>query len=282
MDRVDPAQLLRSARQLRGLSQRELAERAGLTQSVVARVEAGRSAPGWATLNALLEAAGLDLQLCLPALPLDARQQRWLTLSTSARLYWAVGGRWHPRHDRKHPTWSALGAAAARRCCVLDPLVSVGIWLEHRPAPPTPELWTPTALDALARPLPRTEAVAVRHGPVSVDGLIPVGVTARDDVWAHPPHHPALQTDPLTSRQLHGVARALHERKRRDLQGRQGAAHRNSATQRERDFVVTRRRFAGVPDPDPRDRRDWRLDGEASFREWLGRRGFRLHEDEDL
>jgi hypothetical protein len=122
----------------------------------------------------------------------------------------------------------------------------------------------------------------VTHGPVATEGLIPVGVTASAEVWAHPPEHPALQTGPATSRRLRAVAIALHEDKRRDLQGRQGAAHKDSRTQSEHDFVTGRHRFAGLVAPDPRERRDWRLGGEASFREWLGRRGFRLHERDGL
>ncbi len=54
-------QLLREARLSAGLSQRQLAERAGTAQSVVARIELGQTSPTWGTLTRLLYAAGFDL-----------------------------------------------------------------------------------------------------------------------------------------------------------------------------------------------------------------------------
>src|SRR3979490_2316867 len=55
------AELLRQARERAGLSQRELAQRAGTAQSVVARIERGLTSPTWDTLERLLEAAGYEL-----------------------------------------------------------------------------------------------------------------------------------------------------------------------------------------------------------------------------
>jgi len=66
---LDPALLVREARSRAGLTQRELAARAGTSQSVVARVEAGRTRPGSATLRRLLEAAGFELRTELLPLP---------------------------------------------------------------------------------------------------------------------------------------------------------------------------------------------------------------------
>jgi len=54
--------LLQAARQGAGFSQRALADRAGTTQSVVARIEGGATSPGWGTLVHLLRAAGFDLR----------------------------------------------------------------------------------------------------------------------------------------------------------------------------------------------------------------------------
>jgi transcriptional regulator with XRE-family HTH domain len=62
---VRGSQLLREARDRAGLSQRELARRAGTTQSVVARIEAGTGKPNVATLERLYAAAGFELQLGL-------------------------------------------------------------------------------------------------------------------------------------------------------------------------------------------------------------------------
>jgi transcriptional regulator with XRE-family HTH domain len=55
------AELLRQARERAGLSQRQLAQRAGTAQSVVARIERGLTSPSWDTLERLLEAAGYAL-----------------------------------------------------------------------------------------------------------------------------------------------------------------------------------------------------------------------------
>ena len=69
MARLDPALLVREARSRAGLTQRELAVRAGTSQSVVARVEAGHTRPGSETLGRLLEAAGFELRAELLPLP---------------------------------------------------------------------------------------------------------------------------------------------------------------------------------------------------------------------
>ena len=53
-----PGELLRQARTRAKLSQRELARRAGTTQSVVARIEKGQTSPTFETLERLLDAAG--------------------------------------------------------------------------------------------------------------------------------------------------------------------------------------------------------------------------------
>jgi transcriptional regulator with XRE-family HTH domain len=54
--------ILRRARLRAGLTQRALAARASTSQSVVARIEQGRSDPSTATLARLLAAAGFELR----------------------------------------------------------------------------------------------------------------------------------------------------------------------------------------------------------------------------
>jgi transcriptional regulator with XRE-family HTH domain len=54
-------EILRSARMSAGLTQRELARRAGTAQSVVARLEGGEASPTWETLVRLLAAAGFEI-----------------------------------------------------------------------------------------------------------------------------------------------------------------------------------------------------------------------------
>lgn len=55
--------LVRSARKSAGLTQAELAERAGVTQSVIARLERGGGNPTFVTLERVLHAAGHRLEL---------------------------------------------------------------------------------------------------------------------------------------------------------------------------------------------------------------------------
>jgi transcriptional regulator with XRE-family HTH domain len=62
---LDSGYLLRSARARAGLSQRELARRAGTAQSVVARIELGVTKPATDTLERLLDAAGFGLSVSL-------------------------------------------------------------------------------------------------------------------------------------------------------------------------------------------------------------------------
>ncbi|HZC70347.1 MAG TPA: helix-turn-helix transcriptional regulator [Jatrophihabitans sp.] len=58
---MDVPALLRAARRLRRLSQRQLAELAGVPRSTVDRIEAGASDPRISTLEALLGAIGIEL-----------------------------------------------------------------------------------------------------------------------------------------------------------------------------------------------------------------------------
>ena len=60
MEPLDSARILKRARVAAGLSQRKLAKRVGTAQSVVARIELGRTSPTVVTLVRLLDAAGFD------------------------------------------------------------------------------------------------------------------------------------------------------------------------------------------------------------------------------
>ena len=57
--------LLRQARTVRGLSQRELAAAAGTSQSVIGRIESDAVSPAINTLSHLLATAGFELELSL-------------------------------------------------------------------------------------------------------------------------------------------------------------------------------------------------------------------------
>src|SRR5438874_9596100 len=57
--------LIREARKRAGLTQAELAERAGTTQSVISRLERGATTPSLQTISELVRAAGFDLSIGL-------------------------------------------------------------------------------------------------------------------------------------------------------------------------------------------------------------------------
>ena len=65
--------LLLLAREQAGLSQRELAERACVSQSEIARIESGKHEPGIPTLQRILAGAGVELRLRLE--PIDEQDQ---------------------------------------------------------------------------------------------------------------------------------------------------------------------------------------------------------------
>jgi transcriptional regulator with XRE-family HTH domain len=67
--RTVAAGLLLMAREEAGLSQRELAERAGVAQSEIARIESGNREPSIPTLQRILAGAGLELRFRLA--PID-------------------------------------------------------------------------------------------------------------------------------------------------------------------------------------------------------------------
>ena len=61
--------LVQEARRRAGLTQRELAERAGTSQAAIARIERGRQEPSLETLQKILRATGLELRVELA--PID-------------------------------------------------------------------------------------------------------------------------------------------------------------------------------------------------------------------
>jgi transcriptional regulator with XRE-family HTH domain len=67
------AGLLLMAREEAGISQRDLAERAGVAQSEIARIESGNREPSIPTLQRILAGAGLELRFRLA--PIDEHDQ---------------------------------------------------------------------------------------------------------------------------------------------------------------------------------------------------------------
>jgi transcriptional regulator with XRE-family HTH domain len=72
--------LVREMRKRAGLTQAQLAERTGTTQSAVARLERGQGSPTLERLSTIAEACGLDLQVHL----VDADDHDWTLVDRSA------------------------------------------------------------------------------------------------------------------------------------------------------------------------------------------------------
>lgn len=86
------ARMLRYARRRSGLTQRELAQKSGIPQATIARIESGAADPRVETLDRLLEQTGMGLEV-LPRLGIgiDRTQfQRLLDMTPSERLALAI------------------------------------------------------------------------------------------------------------------------------------------------------------------------------------------------
>lgn len=84
-------ELLKDAREGAGLSQRELAHRAGTSQAMVARIERGQQSPSLATLERLVRACGRELRVDAPGGERPP-SQRDPSASGSRLLVWRTGG----------------------------------------------------------------------------------------------------------------------------------------------------------------------------------------------
>jgi len=89
---MDAGQILRESRLRSGLSQRRLAELAGVTQPTVARIESRLIQPTFERLLELVRACGLDLDVRVVPLDEDAWTvaRRGLALTPDERLDRAV------------------------------------------------------------------------------------------------------------------------------------------------------------------------------------------------
>jgi transcriptional regulator with XRE-family HTH domain len=269
---MDPSLVVRSARLHAGLSQRQLADAAGVGRRVVDRIEAGAVQPRWDTVDKLLAVCGLDAVPARRGDPVAEHDLGFWRLSTTARLYASLGGRVHHRFDSKNGTWLELGRTARRARLVLAPEAALGVWLPGYSAPQPLPVRVSGPVDGLA--LQHLTLTTCSEDP---PGLVPVGVTYKHQVLVQAPLSLALTiSDPERAGQLRAVAALFHDRYPKDGQGRRPAAHRHVDVVGEQDWAMGRRRFITVKDPGPdaRERRDWRLGGEASFREWLLRRGY--------
>lgn len=74
--------LVQEARRRAGLTQAQLAEKAGTTQSAIARLESGRSDPSFGQLQKLLKACGFSLLVWLDPYDDSDRWQAQAVLDT--------------------------------------------------------------------------------------------------------------------------------------------------------------------------------------------------------
>jgi len=101
--RMSAGAVLRTARKRAGLSQVELAERAGITQSVISAYESGRRQPSLPMLAALVEASGYELEVSVQEPP-----------GNLGRLTGPVGRRVRQHHSDLVTAAAAHGVANLR------------------------------------------------------------------------------------------------------------------------------------------------------------------------
>ncbi|MGB8652315.1 MAG: helix-turn-helix transcriptional regulator [Mycobacteriales bacterium] len=275
---MDLPTILRQARQLAGLSQRGLAQAAGVIASTVAGVEAGRRGCSVTVLEALLASCGLDLELAARAVPAsragaaDALVAH-LRLSTSQRLYQAVGGTASVRGGPWPDSWLALGKAASRSVVVLEPELALSLWL--------PDVPVPWPLPIRRRSRAGSEAVApclqvVGEPDPSAKGLVPVAIGGLGTVLAPSPAALLLTEAGRGCPALRQAARLLADDPARDEGGRRAPAHRSPDEATELANLMRSLTFAmhlAGELPQPVDSRGWRLEQPVSLRQWLVRQG---------
>ncbi len=89
---MDAARMLNMARRRAGLSQRELARRTGTAQPTISRIERGLMSPTVATLEPLIRACGMELEIIERSGVGVDRTQLWerLRVSPAERFAGAV------------------------------------------------------------------------------------------------------------------------------------------------------------------------------------------------
>lgn len=90
---MNPAAMLKAARERSGLSQSQVAQRAGVHHTMVSAYERGRRTPGVATFERLLKAAGAELavEVVAEGSGLDDRIARTLALPVEERVAHLAG-----------------------------------------------------------------------------------------------------------------------------------------------------------------------------------------------
>jgi transcriptional regulator with XRE-family HTH domain len=276
---VDAAEVVRALRRRCGCSQRTLAALSGVPLSTIAAIESGSRQPSVRTLDRLLAAGGLDLEMVErrldePAAALVNHLQR----STSQRLWEALGGHGRVRPGPALPVFEVLASLARSHLVVLTGPAALGVWLPgRRAAQPLPVHVEPrdlavgprVAMGGLLEAQEGIPDVAVATVGVAVD--VAIGVATP---WA-------LRLDRACAHErneLRDVARLLHDGGARADAGRRVPAHRDPREPREFWSLYHRKviSFGSRAAPSVLDSRSWRLDEAASLAQWLRERGVAL------
>lgn len=260
---VTPQHLVRAARQMARLSQRQLAQAAEVSERTVADVERGTVMPNAATLARLLAAAGFQLTLDRAAPEPDARLRRYLGLTLSQRLLLALGVNAVPSYY--HAPWRQLDEVARCGPTTVVGEAAHGVWIpvaaERGEVVVAPRRRLPDGLDRLH--------VHVVADPPSDPSAVPVSVQ-RSVVRVLPPHALALSTADVERRlALHTAAALLDAEAGRDDGGRRAPAHRDVDRRRDHVRVMHTKALAGQPVPADHRTRGWQLGGAVSLRQWL-------------
>ena len=259
---MDAAIALRQARQYAGLSQRQLAELAGVHRSTVGVYEAGRDCPP-GRLVQLLRVCGLELDDVRGDWPRVDRAAltQHLLASTTQRLWAAMGLPGDARNGPFPPWWGSCGGwftEPPETYPVLQGEHAVSIWLPERCAPPL----TADTLLPPEGPLP---------GPAP--GLVPVAVGAGKRVRVGGPLALSLLDEHADDApELIEVSRMLAGADCRDAGGRRPPPHRTPQSDLETvnlmrtlDYALHRRSEL----PSSLDDRGHRLGQPVSLSQWL-------------
>ena len=270
---MTPEHLLRAARRYAMVSQRELAERAGVQPRTVADIERGAVRPSVATLERLLASVELELTLDERLPPAAPGHERYLRLTLTQRLYLAFGGRHHPSHDR-HPPWRALAVLSRRGEVEVVGEAAVGTWAPvvcDRPRALI-RLWDGGSLPDAEDTGPLQVAV-VQAAPDH--RAVPVALPGGRQVQVLPPHLMALDPVHAQHRTALRTAAALLDRGAgTDEAGRRAPTHRDVDLRRDTRYAMHTKAFGLRSPPDRATTRGWQLEGPVSMAQWFRSQGY--------
>lgn len=264
---MDISATVRLCRRALGLSQRELANRLGVSAKTVASWESGGRVPTVSALRQVLALQGLELAARVQPQPPAQALINHLHLSLTSRLRLALGENPNPFVRATGGPWRALLALGGLGCAVVLPPVATGIWVPaapstrvavvvHQPWKPVPEL-------------PALDVTTTAEGPAP--SLVPVAVDGPVRVWVLPP----AELLAAEVEQLRQAAALLAASDSRDNADRRAPAHRNPNEWLEGARMLMTKNPEALKWPRPELGRAWRLGGAVSWAQAVGRETWR-------